>query len=64
VRLLFQLTADKYRIKTSISFNLNNNIPGHLLQMEGREIIKPKEKAFYPGNEFLEHHRNRFVKAR
>jgi hypothetical protein len=43
---------------------LNNNIPGHLLQMEGHESIKPKEKAFYPGNEFLEHHRNRFVKAR
>ena len=60
--LLITITT-QYRIKVSPVININSNIPGNILQIEGRDIIKPNDKAFYPGDEFLEHHRSRFSKA-
>ena len=55
--------SSKYRIKTSPVLKYNQNLPGHLSQMEGRDIIKPEEPAFYPGPEFLQHHQKRFSKV-
>lgn len=55
--------SNKYRIKTSPVLKYNQNLPGHLSQMEGRDIIKPEEEAFYPGIEFLHHHQKRFSKV-
>ncbi len=60
--LLITITH-RHRIKVSPSININSNIPGNISQIAGREIIKPSDEAFYPGDEFLEHHRSRFLKA-
>lgn len=61
---LLIMVTEKYKIKTSQDIKLNHNIPGHILQMEGRDIINPDEENFYPGNEFLKHHRARFLTAK
>ena len=60
--LLITIT-DGYEIKTSPVLKLNSNLPGHLIQMDGRKMITPEDESFYPGEEFLSHHQKRFRTA-
>lgn len=56
--------SEKYKIKTSPLLETNSNLPGHFPQLADRDIIKPSDKEYYPGLEFLHDHQKRFSKLK
>jgi putative restriction endonuclease len=56
--------SDKYSVLASPRLNSNHNFAGHLVTLEGREIIKPVEKYLYPAHTSLEYHRSEIFRKR
>jgi putative restriction endonuclease len=46
----------KYRVLLSSELRITQNVPGHLLTLEGRSIIGPQEQALWPHVEALNWH--------
>jgi putative restriction endonuclease len=51
--------SDKYKIITSRRLHSNENIAGHLITFDNREIFKPSEIYLWPSLLSLEYHRTR-----
>ncbi len=49
----------KYEVLVSKVVNLNNNFPGHIMTLSGRNIIKPDKVRFWPDKENFEWHRGK-----
>ncbi len=49
----------EYEVLVSKMVNLNDNFPGHILTLSGRNIIKPDRQRFWPDQENLEWHREK-----
>lgn len=52
--------SDNYEVITSNNFSENDNSSYGLKQFEGKKIILPDCKIYYPSLESLKYHRNRF----
>lgn len=53
--------STNYEIVTSSQLAANDNLPGHLTNLEGRGIVGPPQKLFWPDPEPLRwHHKNVF----
>lgn len=51
----------RYLVLLSVELRITQNVPGHLLTLEGRSIIGPAEEALWPHTEALDwHHHNIF----
>jgi putative restriction endonuclease len=48
--------SDKYKVLISNRLNSNNNIAGHLITFENRDIIKPDERYLWPAQESIAYH--------
>lgn len=51
--------GSKYEVLVSKRVARDNNFPGHILTLTGREIFKPGDKSFWPTQENLEWHRGK-----
>lgn len=47
-----------YDVLVSSRVSLEQNLPGHILTLRDRAIIKPTEKYFWPGQDNFAQHRN------
>lgn len=56
--------SNDYRVLSSPRLNSNRNFVGHLITLDGREIIKPLEEHLYPGLTSLEYHRLEIFRKR
>ena len=49
--------GSEYEVMISPSVRKDNNFPGHMETLTGREIFKPQSSNFWPEQENLEYHR-------
>jgi len=49
----------EYEVLVSRVVNVSQNFPGHILTLSGRNIIKPDDVRFWPGQENFEWHREK-----
>lgn len=52
--------STSYEIATSPQLSALDNLPGHLTSLEGRSIVCPVEKIYWPANSLRWHHENIF----
>lgn len=54
----------KYRVRLSKKLRVTNNLPGHLLTVENRQILGPAREDMWPDDKALRWHREKvFVKG-
>lgn len=56
--------SNNYSIIASKRLNTNQNIAGHIILFEGRDIFKPAEKYLWPDQESIEYHRNKIFRRK
>lgn len=56
--------SSKYTILTSNRLNSNNNIAGHLITFENREIFKPIERYLLPAQDSIDYHQTKIFRKR
>jgi putative restriction endonuclease len=54
----------EYKILLSKNLNSNNNVAGHLITFDKREIFKPTDKHFWPAKESIEYHQSKIFRKR
>lgn len=54
----------EYKILLSRNLNTNDNVAGHLITFEKREIFKPSDNYFWPAKESLEYHQSKVFRKR
>lgn len=54
----------EYKILLSRDLNSNDNVAGHLITFEKREIFKPSDNDFWPAKESIEYHQSRIFRKR
>jgi putative restriction endonuclease len=53
--------SQRYEVVASRQLNILDNLPGYLTNLEGRGILGPSQKAFWPDTKALRwHHENVF----
>ena len=52
--------SNEYKILISERLNSNNNIAGHLMTFEKRDIIRPGDKYLWPSQESITHHQKKW----
>ncbi len=50
--------SNSYQILVSPRINVNNNIAGHLIMFERRDLFKPFDKYFWPAKESIAYHQS------
>jgi putative restriction endonuclease len=56
--------SSRYQVVTSPQLATGQNVPGHLLTLNGRGIIGPSERPFWPDREALNWHRRNVFRKR
>lgn len=56
--------SNEYLVLSSLRLNSERNFAGHLITLEGREMIKPSERHMWPSLSSLEYHRKEIFRKR
>jgi putative restriction endonuclease len=48
-----------YEVLVSKRVRLEQNLPGHILTLEGRNIFRPGEEKYWPAQDNLDSHRRK-----
>ena len=56
--------SQEYQVITSQQLIVSNNLPGYLTNLEGRGIVGPAKKAFWPDTESLRWHQENVLLSR
>ncbi len=49
--------SGKYEVIASSQLSVHDNLPGYLTSLEGRGIVYPSHRSYYPDHECLKWHR-------
>jgi len=52
-----------YEVLVSRRVQTEQNLPGHILTLRERTVIKPEEEKFWPAQDNLEYHRRKSFRA-
>jgi putative restriction endonuclease len=55
--------SNKYLVLLSNDLRIQDNLPGHLMTIQGRNIIGPSERELWPTQDGLEWHRKNLFKS-
>ena len=55
--------SQEYQVITSQQLIVSNNLPGYLTNLEGRGIVGPAKKVFWPDTESLRWHQENVLRT-